>query len=160
MTESKGNAEGNVVRTAWGRARFGARTVPAMVPAVPVGILLAALLAAAAALAGFSPQRPLLGAAIVAALTALPLCALAWAFLVDRDSLKGAAARPEESVETRWYDASAAGAFHDLLIVAGLGTAVLFLTPLQIDGSIALLAVTVAGMLSMGVRYTVSRRRG
>ena len=58
-----------------------------MVPAVPLGILLAALVAAAAALAGFSPQRPLLGAAIVAALTALPLSALAWAFLVDRDSL-------------------------------------------------------------------------
>ena len=160
MTESNGNAKGNPVRTAWGRARFGARTVPAMVPAVPVGIFLAALLAAAAALAGFSPQRPLLGAAVVAALTALPLCALAWAFLVDRDSLRGAAARPEESVESRWYDASAAGAFHDLLIVAGLGTSVLFLTPLEIDGSVALLAVTVAGMLSMGMRYTVSRRRG
>jgi hypothetical protein len=160
MAESNGNAKGHVVRTAWGRARFGARTVPAMVPAVPVGILLAALVAAAATLAGFSPQRPLLGAAIVAALTVLPLCALAWAFLVDRDSLKGAAARPEESVESRWYDASAAGAFHDQLIVAGLGTAVLFLAPLEIDGSVALLAVTVAGMLSMGVRYTVSRRRG
>jgi hypothetical protein len=37
---------------------------------------------------------------------------------------------------------------------------VLFLTPLDIDGSVALLAVAVAGMLSMGVRYTVNRRRG
>ena len=57
MTESNGNAKGNPVRTAWGRARFGARTVPAMVPAVPVGILLAALVAAAAALAGAVRER-------------------------------------------------------------------------------------------------------
>ena len=160
MTESNGNAKGNLAPTSWGRVRFGARTVPAMVPAIPAGGLLAVLVAAAATLAGFSPQWPLLGAGIVAALMVLPLTALAWAFLVDRDSLKGAAARPEESVESRWYDVSAAGAFHDLLIIAGLGTAVLFLTPLDIDGSVALLAVAVAGMLSMGVRYTVNRRRG
>ena len=160
MTENKNSAAGNPVRTAWGRARLGTRTVPAMMPAIPLGILLAALIAAAAALAGFAPQQPLLGAAIVAALLALPMCALAWAFLVDRDSLEGAASRPEESVESRWYDNAAAGAFHDLLIFSGLGTAVLFLTPLEIEGSVGLLAVSVVGMLSAGIRYTVNRRRG
>lgn len=160
MTESKGHAEGNPARTAWGRVRFGARSLPAMASAIPVGILLAILVSAAAALAGFAPQRPLLGAVVVAALMVLPMCALAWAFLVDRDSLKGAAPRPEESVESRWYDAAAAGAFHDLLIFSGLGAAVLFLTPLEIDGSVGLLAVTILAMLSTGVRYTVNRRRG
>lgn len=160
MTENKNSAAGNPVRTAWGRARFGTRTVPAMMPAIPLGILLAVLAAVAATLAGFSPQRPLLGAVIVAALMALPMCALAWAFLVDRDSLAGAANRPEESVESRWYDNAAAGAFHDVLIFSGLGAAVLFLTPLEIEGSLGLLAVSVAAMASTGVRYTVNRRRG
>lgn len=160
MTESNGKAKGNQVRTAWGRARFGTRRIPAMVLAIPVGTCLAAATAVAAMMAGFAPERPVMGAVIVAALTMLPLTALAWALVVDRESLRGADDRPEESVESRWYDVSAAGSFHDLLIVCGLGTSVLFLTPLEIDGSVALLTVTVAGMLSMGARYAVNRRRG
>jgi hypothetical protein len=111
-------------------------------------------------LAGFSPQQPLLGAAVLAAAAVAPLTGLAWAILVDRNTLKEATARPEESVESRWYDTSAAGAFHDLLIVVGLATAVLFLTPLEIDGSSALLWVLIVGMLSVGVRYAVNQRRG
>ncbi|WP_159828746.1 hypothetical protein [Arthrobacter sp. 9AX] len=147
-------------RSTWGRTRFGSRSVPALALAIPVGVILAVLASGAALLAGFSQQQPLLGAAVAAGATVAPLTGLAWAVLVDRNTLRGAAARPEESVESRWYGASAAGAFHDLLIVVGLATAVLFLTPLEMDGSTALVCMLIAGALSVGVRYAVNKRRG
>ncbi len=85
---------------------------------------------------------------------------LAWVFLVDRSTLRGALDRPEESVEGAWYNRAAQGAFSDILLIVGLCTAFLAITGIRIDVLIALIGVLLVAMGSFGIRYLIARRRG
>lgn len=42
-----------------------------------------------------------------------------WAVLVDRSTIAGAPAQPEESIESRWYDQAAQSTFHVCLWAVG-----------------------------------------
>lgn len=154
---SASNDLGN--RSRWGRTRFGRRRRPALAVAVPLGVLLALAVAAAGSQA-FTPADPVLGAAILTFALAGPMTALVWALCVDRSTLRGAADRPEESVESTWYDRAAQGAFHDLLIVAGLALAVLTITGTAVTGTVVLLGVLATAAVSVTVRYRIHRQRG
>lgn len=80
---------------------------------------------------------------------------------MDRSSIAGAASRPEESVESAWYDRAASGAFHDLIVMLGVGAAVFSIVPaLQgVPAYWALLGLGLAAGTDMAVRYiTLSRR--
>ncbi|MFP3472952.1 hypothetical protein R0J90_23120, partial [Micrococcus sp. SIMBA_144] len=58
----------------------------------------------------------------VMAASALPVgAALAWLFLGDRTTLRGAVRDTEETSEGRWLEKAQSGAFGDLLVVLGLG---------------------------------------
>lgn len=150
----------NPSRSRWGRVRFGRSRVSALVPAIPIGIGLAGLLAAVSVAVGFAPERPWLGAAILVVALAGPLTALVWALCVDRGTLRGAAERPEESVESEWYHRAAQGAFHDVLTLSGLALAALVITGTQVDGTLVLLGVLAVCVLSTGTRYVIHRQRG
>lgn len=147
-------------RTRWGRSKFGSGTASALALAIPAGMLLSAATATVAVSVGFAADRPWLGATALGVALAGPMVALAWVLCVDRSTIRGAAERPEESVESGWYRRATSGAFHDVLGLTGLGVAVLFLSEVQVPGSYALLAVLVLCFASFAIRYAIQRRQG
>lgn len=165
-TSAAATPAGSAAPSAWGRsARLGGGTGRLVVVSLVFGVLLAAMLGVIAyGLAGTAdpadPRRPwVLG--LVVASGALPVLAgTVWMLLVDRATIKGAVRDPEESIESRWYDAAARGAFHDLLVVLGVGTFVVSMT-----GWTAELSLVGAGLLlfmvaDVAIRYRVQKRRG
>lgn len=146
-------------RTRWGRLRGGSR-IPAMTIAMPVGLGLAILVGVIAAAMWDAPTPPVVVGIGFTVVTLPALVALAWVFLVDRSTLRGALDRPEESVEGAWYNRAAQGAFSDILLIVGLGTAFLAITGIRIDVLIALIGVLLVAMGSFGIRYLIARRRG
>lgn len=158
MTNTDGTAP-NIDRTRWGRLRGGSST-PAMAIAIPAGLVLAVLVGVIAAAMWDAPTPPVVVGIGFTVVTLPALVGLVWVFLVDRNTLRGAIDRPEESVEGAWYDKAAQGAFSDILLVVGLGTAFLAITGIRIDVLIALIGVLLVAMGSFSVRYLVARRRG
>ena len=149
-------------RTKWGRTKFGSGRTPAMALAVPAGLLLAAALGGLSVLSGIMDSNPLLGGLIFALCLAMPAVALVYAVVVDRSTLEGAADRPEESVESGWYDRAAAGAFTDVILVAGVAATVLAFIPadLFVDLKLVLPAILAACFIFFGIRYLIIKRRG
>ncbi|WP_065572032.1 hypothetical protein [Microbacterium oleivorans] len=146
-------------RTRWGRLRGGSRT-PAMAIAIPAGLVLAVVVGVIAAAMWDAPTPPFVVGIGFTVVTLPALVGLVWAFLVDRNTLRGAIDRPEESVEGAWYDKAAQGAFSDILLIVGLGTAFLAITGIRIDVLIALIGVLLVAMGGFSVRYLVARHRG
>lgn len=66
---------------------------------------------------------------------------------------------PEESVERRWFDKAAAGAFVDVLLVTSLALGLVSIYDLTVDGLDVLLAVVVLAVLAVAARYVVISRR-
>jgi len=131
-----------------------------MAIAIPAGLVLAAVVGMIAAALWKDPTPPVVVGIGFTVVTLPALVALMWVFLVDRDTLHGALDRPEESVEGAWYNRAAQGAFSDILLIVGLGTAFLAITGIRIDVLIALIGVLLVAMGSFGIRYLVARRRG
>ena len=96
----------------FGRTRSGHSPIPG---AIAIGVVLTGVVCGIAALTNHGAaawQLPL-----ILASSSLPiLTTLGWGLLVDRRTLSGAIAHPEESVENRWYDRAAQG-----LLAAGAG---------------------------------------
>lgn len=147
-------------RTAWGRTRFGAGRLPALAVATPIGLVMAVAEALLfARFVGGPLPAPLL-ATIFSACVLVPNVLLVWALIIDRTTLSGALERPEESVESQWYDEAARGAFHDTIAITGLALTFLAITGTHIDGVLALTGVLILAFLSTSIRYTVARSRG
>jgi hypothetical protein len=126
------------------------------VAAVLTGLLVATgigLLAGA-----FGDDRFWLRTLVFAACTVGPAYGLGWLLFVS-GTVEDPLAHPEESVEHDWWHRSAAGAFLDLLSVAGLGTFALSVTGLQVAATTALTALLVLGFADVAVRFAVLRRR-
>lgn len=149
-------------RTKWGRTKFGTGRTPAMAIAVPAGVLLAVAGGLLSVLVGVTAANPALGFWVFTACLTMPAVALVYVLVVDRDTLQGATERPDESIESGWYDKAASGSFMDL--VAGLGITLIVLTfvpgDVSVDLDLVLAAVVVACFVSFGVRYLVLRRKG
>lgn len=139
-------------RSGWGRARFGGGVFALALASLTIGVVASGAIAWAFASLVVG-ERPWLGFAIMLA-GMLPVCTIAgWALLVDRSSLSGAVARPEESVEMVWYQRASSGAFGDILLVGGIGALGFSLAPVAAPIAIVLGALLVFAMLDFGVRY-------
>lgn len=149
-------------RTKWGRVKFGTGRTPAMAIAVPAGVVLALAGGLLSVLVGATASNPALGFWVFSFCLTMPAVALAYVLVVDRDTLRGAAERPDDSIESRWYDKAASGSFMDL--IAGLGITLIVLTfiprDFSVDLDLVLTAVLAACFVSFGVRYLVLRRKG
>jgi hypothetical protein len=146
-------------RTRWGRTKGG--RAPAMAVALPAGLALAGITSAVAAWAGFGGSRPAIAAVVMAACLAAPAVLLVWVVVVDRQSLAGTADRPEESIESRWYDRAAAGAQTDVVLVAAIAAVVLAVAPdVDVTPELVLVGVIAVSFLCFAVRYQLLRRRG
>lgn len=143
---------GTMKRSRWGRARFGGSS--AVLISISLGIG-AAISAAAGALfvALGDVERPILAFALMATFTFPAAAALGWAVLVDRTTLAGAADKPEDSVESAWYDKAASGAFGDVLLVGGLGAGGFALTWIEGPLTWALSGLVLFAMIDFAVRY-------
>lgn len=147
------------VRSRWGRVRAGDRRVPALLVALPVAIVLAAALGALVMATGAAGEPRLAGGVAVAVITLWPLAGLVWALVVDRTTLAGATARPEQSIESAWYERAASGAFSDTVVVVGLAAAAIAFTGLDVPVLLALSGVIVVAAGSVTVRYLAQHRR-
>lgn len=147
-------------RTKWGRAHIAGRDLSAMKVAIPVGVLLSVVAGVVAAWAGFGGERSWLGGAIFAFVMSWGFVALVWAIIVDRSTLQGATDRPEESIESSWMQSASSGAFFDTIAIAGFGSAIVTFMDVNWSNGLVLLSVCLIGMLSFGLRYLISSRRG
>lgn len=92
----------------------------------------------------------------------LLVAAAAWLLRIDRRTLRGATANPQQSVESQWYGVASQASFHDMLVVLGLATLLLSVVPAwrAVTAHDALLAVLVFVMADFGARYLLLSRRG
>ena len=128
-------------------------------PAVGIGVVVSAVLAGLALMVSSSPEPGLL--AVVTAAVVLPVgVALGWGIMVDRSSISGAVDRPEESVESRWWDQAASGALMDGFAMIGLGAGAIALTGVEVAADTVLMALWVLLSVDVGIRYLVARRAG
>ncbi|WP_252865176.1 hypothetical protein [Mobiluncus mulieris] len=139
-------------RPAWGYVRK--TKIPAIFPAVPVGALLA--IGAAVFRVAANPTGPYRWAAVVilAVCLAGPLIALVWMLIVDRSSLPGATAHPEQAVEHHWHSLAATNTFLITIAAAGIGAAVT-----SGNVSFVLAGIVVFEFLVYGVSYLWAKHR-
>ena len=153
-------------RSRWGRSsRLGGGSGRLIVVSLVAGVVIALLIGAAAyglasSQGDADPRFPAVMGAVMAA-SALPAgAALAWLFLVDRTTLRGAVRDTEETVEGRWLEKAQSGAFGDLLVVLGLGTFVVAMTGWQPSLPLVGTGLLLVAGASVAVRYALQKRRG
>jgi hypothetical protein len=122
------------------------------------GLLVASALGLLAGALG-EPGQFWLRAGVFAACTLGPACGLGWLLFVAGRTGPDAVARPEETVAQLWWQRSAAAAFLDLLVVAGLVLTALAVTDLRLDAVAVLTGLVVLGLADVTVRLAVLQRR-
>ncbi len=149
-------------RTKWGRTKFGTGRTPAMAIALPSGVVLAVAGGLLSVLVGVTASNPALGFWVFTSCLTMPAVALVYVLVVDRDTLEGAAERPDDSIESGWYDKAASGSFADLILVLGIASIILTFIPRDffVDLKLVLPAVVAVCFASFGIRYLVLRRKG
>jgi hypothetical protein len=88
-----------------------------------------------------------------------PAAALMWVLIISRYTGETKETHAGQSVETSWLHEASFGALADVFLLAGVGSAVLALSKLPLDGTTALMAIAVLALLSLGVRYRILRHR-
>ena len=153
-------------RSRWGRSsRLGGGSGRLIVVSLVAGVVIALLIGAAAyglasSQGDADPRFPAVMGAVMAA-SALPAgAALAWLFLVDRTTVRGAIRDTEETIEGRWLEKAQSGAFGDLLVVLGLGTFVVAMTGWQPSLPLVGAGLLLVAGASVAVRYALQKRRG
>ncbi|RWR18350.1 hypothetical protein D8Y24_11570 [Agrococcus lahaulensis] len=141
----------------FGRARFGGGTPALLAATLLGGAAIASALGALYAALG-DQGDPWLRFVVMAVVTLPVAAALVWAASVDRSSLTDATERPEDSVESAWFDRAARGAFGDTFMTVGLAAAAFSITGLQVDTGLLLLALATLIGVDVAVRYLLAKR--
>ncbi len=87
-----------------------------------------------------------------------PLAALMWLLFISKHTVK-IEAHAEQGVETSWLHQAGFGALTDVFLLAGVGSAVVGLSRLPLTGTAALMGTAILAAVSLGVRYSILRRR-
>lgn len=95
---------------------------------------------------------------VFGACTLAPVGALCWLLLAKK-------AVPEDrnaadNVESRWAEQASAKAFLDVLVLIGLGLAVVSIARIALDTQLVLLAVLVVAWSDVALRYVRLQRQG
>ena len=150
----------------WGRSsRLGGGTRRLIGVSLGTGVLLTGALGLTAwglSQAGPDPdlQRAWLVSLLAAAFCYPGASMLAWVLLVDRESVRGAVKNTEDTVEGHWYEKATSGAFHDLLILLGLGGSVVTLAGWQIQTNLIVMGLLLFMAASTATRYLLQKRQG
>ena len=143
----------------FGRTKPGG--VPAMSVAIPVGMPLGIILGIGLAMIpGYlhTAYHPwIIGSAIGLAVSPITVC-LVWVLCVDRSTVPGAIPKPENIIETTWYNLAAQDSFHAVLIGTGIGsTLAMFWLPIAVSWT--LVAVWFFAALAFVTSYVIRRSR-
>ncbi len=145
-------------RTRWGRSRFGGSPGVLIVVSLLVGAVLVAGIGWLAMLVEPGSENPWLLFWVTAIVTWPFGAILVWALLVDRSTLSGALDDPELSVESRWYDKAASGAFHALIVALGLGVAAFQFLNVDVAPPLLLGGYFVLAVAAFGISYLFAKK--
>lgn len=149
--------QSTTTRSRWGRARFGGGSTTLLGASLMIGVIVSACVGGV--FVALNPtERAMLVFAVVMAGTLPVAAALGWVLLVDRSTIAGAVAKPDDSIESDWYGKAASGAFHDLLLVGGLGAAAFSLAQVEAPVGLVLAAILLFAMLDVAARYLWLKR--
>lgn len=157
---AEGSATQGKDRSTWGRSRFGGSGRGLIAVSLTSGVVLSAGFGWLFTILEPANLRPGLLFAVGVVVTFPFSAMLAWALLVDRSTLTGAVTRPEETVESVWYERAAAGAFTDLVAVIGIGAAAMTFFFPDVSGGAVLIGLFGVTAADFGIRYLVPSRRG
>ncbi|MCR2799946.1 hypothetical protein QNO21_12510 [Microbacterium sp. zg-Y818] len=144
-------------KSRWGRARFGGGSATLWGTSLMIGVVVSAC--GGGLFVALNPdERAGLAFAVVMAGTLPAAAALGWGLLVDRSTIAGAVAKPDDSIESDWYQKAAGGAFHDVLLVGGLGAAAFSFARIEASVGVVLAAVVLFAMLDCAARYLWVKR--
>ena len=146
-------------KSRFGRSKYGGTSATLMAGSVIVGILVAFAISAII----WALKRPTESTALflgVCTLCLFPVAFVAaWAFLVDRDTIRGATPNPDDSIESTWYDNAAQSTFHILLFALGaLGVASVFTDARVSLGTVAISAYLFI-IVVFAACYLLNKRR-
>lgn len=145
-------------QTRLGRARFGGGLAALVIGSLACGVVLAGGLGWLFSVL-VTPESRVVGFVVFTAMTLPFLAMLGWALLVDRSTIAGALDRPEESIESVWYEKAASGAFGDILLVGGIGAVGFSVLQVEAPVMVILAAVLVFAMLDFAARYLWQKTR-
>lgn len=141
-----------VSQTRWGKARFGGSSAALLGISLGIGVVVSAGLGWSFSLLG-DVERPVPVFTLMTVSTLPVTTALGWAVLVDRTTILGAIEKPDDSIESVWYEKAAGGVFGDILLVGGLGAAAFAFTKIEAPISWCLAAVVLFAMLDFAARF-------
>ena len=152
-----------IKKSAWGRMRSGGSTRTLL--SLSFGGGLAAALGVAALVAAAGPEERFLATLLAFGFSFwLPFSALLWVLLVDRGTMRDAPRNVEDTVEYRWSERASAGVFRDMLVLLGVGAAVLSILEVAIDLTLrwplhlVLAGLVVLAMVDFGIRVQLRKR--
>lgn len=144
-------------KTAWGRSRFGGGGWALFVGSLAIGLPIALGLVWLEIQFG-KPSQPWLFFWVLL-LAQLPITTVGgWAVLVDRSTIKGAVKNTEDTIENQWYTKATSGAFLDIFVLTGVGSAVTAYLDLPLTVSWTLTILAIFSVVDFGVRYLWLRR--
>lgn len=144
--------------TTIGRSRFGGNSIAL----VTGSILIGAVASSAIGFAGASMRDDafLLSFFVFLACTLPVTSMLGWVILVDRSTIAGTVDKPEDSVETHWYNEATKGAFQDTMFTLGITTFVLAITQFEVGGLNLGLGFLMLMMFDFLIRFQLAKRAG
>lgn len=152
------SAQARQPRSRWGRSRFGWGGGTLIAASTTGGAVVSSALGWLARTFVGGQEQPWLLFTVVAVVT-LPISAVGiWALLVDRSTIAGAVEDPDESVESRWYDKAATGAFHVLIVTLGLGLGVFSFLDVAVSPSLLLGGLFGIAAAAFGACYLLAKR--
>lgn len=142
----------------WGTLRFGKHPRRSALPvAAGAGCIVAALISLVAAHWGNYSSWWLNVVFFFSCLIPVTIPAL-WLMLVDRSSITGMVAKPEQSIEHVWLSQAASASFFIVLAATGLASAIATIYGDTLVG-IVLAVLTVAMMAIFALSYVVLKNR-
>lgn len=143
----------------WGRSKFGGGTGRLALISIAGGAVFATLIAILYFLFQGDGPNGLLRTLLVGVIMTPPAAVAVYALCVDPLSLEGATRRPEESIETLWYQQAAADAFAAVIGVGGLAAGGFALSGRDMDAATVLTVVVFGATLVFAVSYLVRKQR-
>lgn len=141
-----------VSQTRWWKARFGGGSAALLSISIGMGIVVSAGLGWLFLVLG-DVERHMFAFTLMVVSTLPVTSALGWAVLVNRSTLAGAIEKPNDSIESAWYEKAAGGVFGDILLVGGLSATAFAFTKIEAPISWCLAAVVLFAMLDFAARF-------
>ncbi|MFH0411431.1 hypothetical protein ACG98H_06070 [Corynebacterium sp. L4756] len=146
-------------RSRFGRSKYGGTSTALMVGSFAAGLVVSVAIATVLWAIIQPPESTALYLGVFTLCLFPVAMAASWAFLVDRNTIRGATENPENSIESTWYDNAAQSTFHIILVAIGaLGVASVF-TDIRVTLGTVAIASYVFILVTFAASYQLFKRR-